>query len=202
MTPVLFGSFLQSQVEVCADDPLTPPDILSQKHRFNEALLKGKWRFSSNSLTQPSFRMSGSRFPTKYSNDPDPDCWFDAWGSPEDVCPDLGCDFAAEATVNLEEWPGPDWQGRWWVGGMMSSWISRKRTPYFGGKEILHRPFLPASFKKKLSGHWGKDGWMMLNEKQWWAHMNHHESIGEYICVYIHTYTTNFGPKPLTWCPV
>jgi len=28
-----------------------------------------------------------------------------------DVCPDLGCDFAAEATVNLEEWPGPDWQG-------------------------------------------------------------------------------------------
>ena len=49
----------------------------------------------------------------------------------EDVCPDLGCDFAAEATVNLEEWPGPDWQGMVVSGGMMSSW---KRTSLFWRK--------------------------------------------------------------------
>lgn len=28
-----------------------------------------------------------------------------------DICPDLDSDFAVEATVKLDEWPGPDWQG-------------------------------------------------------------------------------------------
>lgn len=64
--------------------------------------------------------------------------------SPEDVCPDLGCDFAAEATVNLEEWPGPDWQG------MVVS----------GGNDVIMDIMETYSlfYDIKLSGHSGKDG--------------------------------------------